>query len=147
MKLSTNSYQAKPKEIVSQWYIVDAQELVLGRLATVIASHLMGKNKAQFSPHAITGDTIIVINAEKVAVTGKKLEQKYYYRHSGYPGGIKETRLDKQLEKNPSFVIEHAVKGMLPKNKLGPKMLARLHVYAGSEHPHSAQQPKELKVK
>lgn len=147
MKLSTVSYQAKPHEIKSQWYVVDATDVILGRLSTVVASHIMGKNKPQFSPHAMTGDTIIVINAAKVATSGNKLLQKKYYRHSGYPGGLKETTLEEMLEKNPKYVIEHAVKGMLPKNKLATKMLGRLHVYADDQHPHEAQQPKELKVK
>ena len=119
----------------------------LGRLATQIARKLMGKEKAQFSPHVLTGDTVIVLNASKIAVTGNKLVDKKYYRHSGYPGGIKEINLQDQLEKNPRAVIESAVKGMLPKNKLARHMLGRLHVFAGAEHPHEAQQPKEWKVK
>ena len=147
MKLTTVSYQAKPHEVESQWYVVDATDVILGRLSTEVASRIMGKHKAQFSPHALTGDTIIVINAAKVATSGNKLLQKKYYRHSGYPGGLKETTLEEMLEKNPTYVVKHAVKGMLPKNKLAVKMLGRLHVYADDQHPHEAQQPKELKVK
>lgn len=144
---ASRTYQAKQGLIQSDWYVVDATDVVLGRLATEISMKLMGKHKPQYSPHVLTGDTIIVINAEKVAVTGNKLLDKKYYRHSGYPGGLTETTLEEQLEKKPTLVIEHAVRGMLPKNKLAKHMLARLHVYAGSEHPHSAQQPKEMKVK
>lgn len=141
------TYQAKPQEVTSDWLVIDATDVVLGRLATQIARKLMGKEKAQFSPHVLTGDTIIVLNAAKIAVTGNKLVDKKYYRHSGYPGGIKEINLQDQLEKNPRAVIESAVKGMLPKNKLARHMLGRLHVFAGAEHPHEAQQPKEWKVK
>jgi large subunit ribosomal protein L13 len=141
------TYQAKPQEVTSDWLVIDATDIVLGRLATQIARKLMGKEKAQFSPHVLTGDTVIVLNAAKIAVTGNKLVDKKYYRHSGYPGGIKEINLQDQLEKNPRAVIESAVKGMLPKNKLARHMLGRLHVFAGAEHPHEAQQPKEWKVK
>jgi large subunit ribosomal protein L13 len=141
------TYQAKPQEVTSDWLVIDATDVVLGRLATQIARKLMGKEKAQFSPHVLTGDTVIVLNASKIAVTGNKLVDKKYYRHSGYPGGIKEINLQDQLEKNPRAVIESAVKGMLPKNKLARHMLGRLHVFAGAEHPHEAQQPKEWKVK
>lgn len=144
---SIQTFQAKPGEVTADWYIIDASDLVLGRLATAIATKLMGKDKPQYSPHVLTGDAVIVINADKVAVTGNKLTDKKYYRHSGYPGGLKEITLQEQLEKKPELVIERAVRGMLPKNKLSRHMLSRLHVYAGSEHPHSAQQPKELKVK
>ena len=141
------TYQAKPQEVTSDWLVIDATDVVLGRLATQIARKLMGKEKAQFSPHVLTGDTVIVLNASKIAVTGNKLVDKKYYRHSGYPGGIKEINLQDQLEKNPRAGIESAVKGMLPKNKLARHMLGRLHVFAGAEHPHEAQQPKEWKVK
>ena len=141
------TYQAKPQEVTSDWLVIDATDVVLGRLATQIARKLMGKEKAQFSPHVLTGDTVIVLNASKIAVTGNKLVDKKYYRHSGYPGGIKEINLQDQLEKNPRAVIESAVKGMLPKNKLARHMLGRLHVFAGAEHPHEAQQPKQWKVK
>lgn len=144
--MNTKTYQAKPQEITSDWYVVDATDVILGRLSTVIARKLMGKDKPSYSPHVLTGDTIIVINAEKVAVTGNKMLDKKYYRHSGYPGGIKEINLQDLLQKKPEMVIEKSVKGMLPKNKLAAHMLSRLHVYAGAEHPHTAQQPKELKV-
>ena len=119
----------------------------MGRLATVIATKLTGKDKPQYSPHVLTGDSIIVLNAKKIAVTGAKMTDKKYYRHSGYPGGLTETTLEEQLEKDPRRVIEHAVRGMLPKNKLARHMMGRLHVYPGAEHPHAPQQPKELKVK
>lgn len=144
--MNTKTYQAKPQEITSDWYVVDATDVILGRLSTVIARKLMGKDKPSYSPHVLTGDTIIVINAEKVAVTGNKMLDKKYYRHSGYPGGIKEINLQDLLQKKPEMVIKKSVKGMLPKNKLAAHMLSRLHVYAGAEHPHGAQQPKELKV-
>lgn len=141
------TYQAKVGEITSDWYIIDADGVVLGRLATLIASKLTGKDKPQYSPHVLTGDSIVVINADKVVVTGKKSTDKKYYRHSGYPGGLTETSFEEQLKKDPRRVIEHAVSGMLPKNKLARRMIGRLHVYAGSEHSHSPQQPKKLKVK
>lgn len=141
------SFAPKPLEFKPEWYIVDATDVVLGRLATQIAMKLMGKDKPQYSPHALVGGCVIVINAEKVAATGNKLTDKKYYRHSGYPGGIKEISLADQLEKHPERVIELAVKGMLPKNKLAKHMLGRLHVHAGPDHPHTAQQPKEWKVK
>lgn len=138
------TYSAKPAEVNRNWYIVDADGLTLGRIATDIATHLIGKNKPQYTPHIDGGDYVVVINAAKIKVTGKKLEQKKYYRHSGYPGGIKETGLDEMLENHPTRVIEMAVKGMLPKNKLQDLRLKRLKVYAGSEHPHDPQQPKVL---
>jgi large subunit ribosomal protein L13 len=141
------TYQAKVGEITSDWYIIDADGVVLGRLATLVAAKLTGKDKPQYSPHVLTGDSIVVINAEKVIVTGKKSTDKKYYRHSGYPGGLTETSFEEQLKKDPRRVIEHAVSGMLPKNKLARRMIGRLHVYAGSEHAHSPQQPKKLKVK
>ncbi|MBP9827155.1 50S ribosomal protein L13 [Candidatus Saccharibacteria bacterium] len=141
------TYQAKPKEITPNWYVIDATDIVLGRLATVIARKLTGKDKPEYSPHAITGDCIIVVNAAKVAVTGNKLLAKKYYSHSGYPGGLTEINLQDQLIKKPEYVIQHAVKGMLPKNKLADKLMGRLHVFAGPEHDNSAQQPVELKVK
>lgn len=143
----TRTYQAKPKEVEPEWFVIDATDVILGRLATLVATKLTGKDKPQYSPHAITGDCIIVINAENVAVSGNKLLQKKYYRHSGYPGGIKDITLQEQLEKHPERVIIAAVKGMLPKNKLADKLLGRLHVYGGAEHQHEAQQPKVLKAK
>ncbi|HOA40517.1 MAG TPA: 50S ribosomal protein L13 [Halanaerobiales bacterium] len=140
------TYMAKPEEIERQWYVVDATGQTLGRLATRIAEILRGKHKAIYTPHVDTGDYVIVINAEKIHLTGKKWEQKKYYRHSGYPGGLKETTYDKLLQKKPEFIIEKAVKGMIPHNKLGRQMIKKLKVYAGPEHPHQAQQPKELEL-
>ena len=140
------TYMAKPEEIERQWYVVDATGQTLGRLATRIAEILRGKHKAIYTPHVDTGDYVIVINAEKIHLTGKKWEQKKYYRHSGYPGGLKETTYDKLLQKKPEFIIEKAVKGMIPHNKLGRQMIKKLKVYAGPEHPHQAQHPKELEL-
>ena len=139
------TYSAKPHEIEQAWYLVDADQRTLGRLATEIADTLRGKNKPAYTPHVDTGDFVIVVNAEKVRVTGKKLEQKIYYRHSGYPGGLRERTLAEQLARRPEEVIRRAVKGMLPKNKLASAQLRKLKVYAGSEHPHTAQNPVPLK--
>ena len=141
------TYIAKEADVVKKWYVVDATDVVLGRMSAEIANILRGKNKPQYAPNVDMGDYVIVVNAEKVAVTGKKLEQKMYYHHSGWTGGLKETRLDKMLETHPERVIEHAVKGMLPKNALGRRMLGKLHVYAGAEHPHAAQKPETLELK
>ncbi len=141
------TYIAKEADLVKKWYVVDATDKTLGRLASEIASVLRGKNKPQYAPNADMGDYVIVVNAEKVAVTGKKLEQKVYHRHTGYVGGLKTVRLDKMLETKPEEVIKHAVKGMLPKNALGRKMFKKLHVYAGAEHPHAAQKPEVLEFK
>jgi large subunit ribosomal protein L13 len=138
------TYSPKPSEITHDWYVVDAAGQNLGRLATLIATYLLGKHKVQFSAHIDCGDNIVVINAEKVNVTGNKLEAKKYYRHSGYPGGIKEVDLATLLNRNPALVIEKAVAGMLPKNRLQTDRLHRLKVYAGSEHPHGPQNPKVL---
>ena len=138
------TFMASPATIDRKWYVVDATDKTLGRLASEIAKVLRGKNKAIFTPHIDTGDYVIVINAEKIAVTGKKLDQKIYYHHSDYVGGMKETTLREKLAKKPEFVIEHAVKGMLPKGPLGRQMLKKLHVYAGSEHKHEAQKPEVL---
>src|SRR6058998_2861229 len=135
------TYSAKPGEITREWYLVDAEGKTLGRLATQIADVLRGKKKPQYTPHVDTGDFVVVVNAEKVRVTGKKLEQKIYYRHSGYPGGLRERTLAEQLARRPEEVIRKAVKGMLPKNKLAAAQLRKLKVYAGPEHPHSAQNP------
>lgn len=140
------TYSAKPAEVTRQWYVVDASSMTLGRLATLIAKHLMGKHKAMYTPHIDCGDNVVVINAEKVVVTGNKLADKKYYRHSGYPGGLKEVSLSEQLSKHPNRVIEHAVKGMLPKNKLTSPRLARLKIYAGPQHPHAPQSPKPLEA-
>lgn len=144
---TTRTYQAKPGELTSNWYVVDAADMVLGRLATIIATKLTGKDKPQYSPHVLTGDSIVVINAKKIVVTGNKLVDKKYYRHSGYPGGLTITSLEEQLDQDPCRVIEWAVRGMLPKNKLTRHMMRRLHIYADTDHPHMPQQPKELKVK
>ncbi|MGN0383381.1 MAG: 50S ribosomal protein L13 [Eubacterium sp.] len=138
------SYMASPSTIERKWYVVDATGYTLGRLSSEIAKVLRGKNKPQFTPHIDTGDYVIVINAEKVAVTGKKLEQKVYYHHSDYVGGMKEQTLKEKLDKQPESVIELAVKGMLPKGPLGREMFKKLYVYAGTEHPHAAQKPEEL---
>ena len=139
------TYMPNEATVERKWYVVDAAGCTLGRLSSEVAMVLRGKNKAIFTPHADTGDFVIVINAEKVAVTGKKLDQKIYYRHSEYVGGMKETPLREKLAKAPTEVVEHAVRGMLPKGPLGNKMYKKLFVYAGAEHPHAAQKPEELK--
>ena len=138
------TFMASPATIDRKWYVVDATDMTLGRLASEIAKVLRGKNKAIFTPHIDTGDYVIVINAEKIAVTGKKLDHKIYYHHSDYVGGMKETTLREMMAKKPERVIELAVKGMLPKGPLGRQMLKKLHVYAGSEHKHEAQKPEVL---
>ena len=135
---------ASPATIDRKWYVVDATDMTLGRLAAEVAKVLRGKNKAIFTPHIDTGDYVIVVNADKVKVTGKKLDQKIYYHHSDYVGGMKETTLREMLAKKPEKVVELAVKGMLPKGPLGREMYTKLHVYAGSEHPHAAQKPEVL---
>lgn len=140
------TYTAKAQDVERKWYVVDAQGKTLGRLATQIATILRGKHKPIFTPHVDCGDFVIVINAEKVVVTGQKLDQKKYYRHSGYPGGLSEITLRDQLKKFPERAIETAVKGMLPKNKLGRQMFKKLKVYAGPNHPHAAQQPEPLEL-
>ena len=139
-----NSFMANPDKIERKWYVVDAEGCTLGRLASEVASVLRGKNKPVFTPHVDTGDYVIVINAEKVKVTGKKLDQKVYYSHSDYVGGMKETTLKEMLAKKPEKVVELAVKGMLPKGSLGRQMIKKLHVYAGAEHAHAAQKPEVL---
>jgi len=139
------TWNAKPGEIERQWRLVDAEGQTLGRLATRIADTLRGKDKPQFTPHVDTGDFVVVVNAEKVAVTGKKLDDKMYHRHSGYPGGLRSRTLREQLDRRPEEVIRKAVKGMLPRNRLGRAQLRKLKIYAGPEHPHTAQAPKELK--
>ncbi len=140
------TYTTKTAEIKREWYLVDAQGQTLGRLASKIASIIRGKHKPIYSPHLDCGDFVIVINADKVRVTGRKLDQKNYYRHSGYPGGLKTTNLRDQLAQHPERVIETAIRGMLPKNKLGRQMIKKLKVYAGDAHPHQAQQPKPLEL-
>lgn len=139
-----NSFMANPDKIERKWYVVDAEGCTLGRLASNVASVLRGKNKPVFTPHVDTGDYVIVINAEKIKVTGKKLDQKVYYSHSDYVGGMKETTLREMMAKKPEKVIELAVKGMLPKGPLGRQMIKKLHVYAGAEHAHEAQKPEVL---
>jgi large subunit ribosomal protein L13 len=141
------TYVAKPGEVERKWYVVDATDQTLGRLATQIASILRGKHRAEFTPHEDVGDFVVVINAEKIHVTGRKLEQKKYYWHTGFPGGIREIALARQLQLHPERVIEHAVKGMLPRGPLGRRQLRKLRVYQGAEHPHEAQQPELLELK
>ena len=141
------TYMANPDKIERKWYVVDAEGQTLGRLASEVAKVLRGKNKPVYTPHVDTGDYVIVVNADKIAVTGKKMEQKIYYHHSDYVGGMKETTLKEMLAKKPEYVIEHAVKGMLPKGPLGRQMFTKLHVYAGAEHGHEAQKPEVLEIK
>ena len=140
------TYNAKPGEIERRWYVVDAEGKTLGRLATQIADTLRGKGKPQYTPHVDTGDFVVVVNVEKIHVTGKKLDEKLYHRHSGYPGGLKSRPLREQLERQPTEVLRRAVRGMLPKNRLARKQLVKLKIYAGPEHPHSAQAPERLEV-
>ena len=140
------TYSAKPHDISRSWYVVDASGKVLGRLAAEIARRLRGKHKPEFTPHTDTGDYIVVVNADKLRVTGRKADQKIYYRHSGYPGGIYSTSFAKMHARFPDRVLRLAVKGMLPKGPLGYAMLRKMKVYAGATHPHSAQQPKQLEL-
>jgi len=138
------TYSAKPGEIARNWYLVDADGQTLGRLATQIADTLRGKGKPQYTPHVDTGDFVIVVNAEKIHVTGQKLDKKLVYRHSGFPGGLKSRTLREQLERRPTEVLRKAVKGMLPRNRLARQQINKLKIYAGPEHPHDAQAPKPL---
>lgn len=138
------SYTARTGEVLRQWYVVDAQDKILGRLASRIAMVLRGKTKPTFTPHIDTGDFVVVVNAAQVQLTGRKLDNKLYYRHSGYPGGIKEISARKLLQKKPEEILRHAVRGMLPKNSLGRQLLKKLKIYAGGEHPHEAQRPAPL---
>ena len=138
------TYSAKPGEIAREWYVVDAESKTLGRLATQIADVLRGKGKPAYTAHVDTGDFVIVVNAEKIHVTGQKLDQKIYYRHSGYPGGLRTRTLREQLDRRPEEVIRKAVRGMLPKNRLAAAQLKKLKVYAGPDHPHAAQNPEPL---
>ncbi|ATL94007.1 50S ribosomal protein L13 [Aeromonas sobria] len=140
------TFVAKPETVKRDWYIVDAEGKTLGRIATEIASRLRGKHKAEYTPHVDTGDYIIVVNAEKVHVTGKKFTDKIYHSHSGFPGGIKSISFDKLIKRKPEMVIEAAIKGMLPKGPLGRAMFRKLKVYAGAEHAHAAQQPQVLDI-
>jgi large subunit ribosomal protein L13 len=138
------TWNAKAENVDRRWYVVDAEGQNLGRLATRIADTLRGKRKPEYTPHVDTGDFVVVVNAEKIAVTGKKLDEKIYYRHSGYPGGLRSRTLREQLERRPTEVLRKAVKGMLPRNKLANRQITKLKVYAGPEHPHEAQSPKPL---
>ena len=138
------TFSPTPKDINREWFVVDAEDKILGRLATQIAHRLRGKHKPEFAPHMDNGDFIVVVNCEKIKVTGNKLEQKKYYNHSGYVGGLRETSLDKMLASKPEEVLLKAVRGMLPRNRLGRAMLKKLKVYSGTEHPHAAQNPKTL---
>ncbi len=140
------TFMAKTAEVERKWYLVDASGKTLGRLSSQVAAILRGKNKPTYTPHIDTGDYVVVINADKIKVTGKKLSDKIYYSHSDYPGGMKETNLAEMLAKKPEKVIELAVKGMLPTGPLGRQMLTKLHVYAGAEHPHTAQKPETLDI-
>jgi large subunit ribosomal protein L13 len=140
------TWNAKPGEVARQWYVVDAEGQTLGRLATRIADLLRGKGKPEYTPHVDTGDFVVVVNAEKIHVTGKKLDEKMYHRPSGYPGGLKSRPLREQLERRPTEVLRKAVKGMLPRNRLSRAQITKLKIYAGPEHPHEAQAPKPLKL-
>src|SRR5881397_3576666 len=142
--MTVKTYNAKPGEIAREWYVVDAEGQTLGRLATRIADMLRGKGKAAYTPHVDTGDFIVVVNAEKIQVTGNKLDQKRYYRHSGYPGGLRSRTLREQLDRRPEEVIRKAVRGMLPKNRLARRQITKLKIYAGPEHPHASQNPQPL---
>jgi large subunit ribosomal protein L13 len=139
-----NTYMANAQTVERKWYVIDAEGMVLGRLASPVASILRGKTKPIYTPHVDTGDYVIIINADKIVLTGKKLDQKLYRRHSGYPGGLKEIKYRSLMDKKPEFVVRHAVEGMLPKGPLGRKMAKKLFVYAGGEHRHAAQQPEKL---
>ena len=140
------TFSAKPQEVKREWFVIDATDKVLGRLSAEVAHRLRGKHKPEFTPHVDTGDHIVIINADKIAVTGNKEEAKTYYSHSGFPGGIKETNVRKLRETKPELIIEKAVKGMLPSNPLGRAVFKKLHVYAGAEHKHAAQEPKVLEI-
>ncbi len=145
-KMNSKSFIAKPAEVERKWYVIDAEGQNLGRMATQIAMILRGKNKPIFTPHVDCGDYVIVINAEKVAVTGNKRKEKIYKRHTGYPGGLRETTFEEMMVKHPTEVVRHAVKGMMPKGKLGRQMYKKLKVYAGPEHNHAAQKPEVLDI-
>lgn len=140
------TYSPKPGDVEKKWYVIDATDVVLGRLAAQVATLLRGKHKPNFAPHADTGDFVIIINAEKIALTGSKREQKMAYRHSGYPGGLKATSYAELLELNPEKAVQKAIAGMLPKNTLGRQQLSKLKVYRGAEHPHAAQQPETYEL-
>lgn len=146
MSASAKTYVAKPSTIERRWYVIDARDQRLGRLATRIADTLRGKNKPEYTPNIDTGDFVVVVNAGRIAVTGRKLEKKIYYRHTGYPGGLRQRTLTEMLDRKPEEVIRLAVKGMMPKNRLGRAQLKKLKVFAGPEHDHAAQKPEELKI-
>ena len=141
------SYMARPLEVERRWYVVDAEGQTLGRLATEIAQILRGKNKPQYTPHVDVGDFVVVINADRVVVTGKKAEQKVYRRHSGYPGGMKETSYERMMERKPTEILRRAVKGMMPRTRLARQQFRKLKIYAGPEHPHAAQSPQRHEVR
>lgn len=141
-----DTYIAKPKDITKNWYIIDAKDQILGRVATRVASILIGKDKVIYSPHIDTGDEVIIINSSKIRVTGNKLKDKLYNSYSAYPGGLRQTTLETMMKRAPDKVLRHAVKGMLPKNKLGAKLLKKLKVYSGEVHPHAAQKPTVIKL-
>ena len=147
MAINSKTFSQKSADVSREWFLVDAAELPLGRIATIIADKLIGKNKPTYTPHIDGGDYVVVINAANLVVTGNKETGKIYYRHSGFPGGIKDARLEEVREKFPERIIEASVKGMLPKNKLSPERMARLRIFAGSEHAHTAQSPKKVEVK
>jgi|SRR5579864_1541818 len=140
------TWTAKPGEVERRWYLVDAEGIALGRLATTVANTLRGKGKPQYTPHVDTGDFVVVVNAEKVLLTGNKLDQKRYYRHTGYPGGLRTRTAREQLERRPTELLRSAVKGMLPRNRLARRQLTKLKIYAGPDHPHDAQAPSRLEV-
>ena len=141
-----SSFIQKPAEVERKWYVVDAEGKTLGRMASAVAAILRGKNKPTYTPHVDCGDYVIIINADKVAVTGKKRQEKIYKRHTGYPGGLRELTFEQLMEKHPEEVVRHAVKGMMPNGKLGRQMFKKLKVYAGAEHPHTAQKPETLEI-
>jgi large subunit ribosomal protein L13 len=147
LRRTMKSYMARPQEVERKWYVIDAEGRTLGRLATEIAKILRGKNKPQYTPHVDVGDFVVVINAERVVVTGKKAEQKVYRRHSGYPGGMKETSYERMMERKPTAILRKAVYGMMPKTRLARQQFRKLKIYAGPEHPHAAQNPQRLEVR
>jgi large subunit ribosomal protein L13 len=141
------SYMARPLEVERKWHVIDAEGQTLGRLATEIARLLRGKNKPQYTPHVDTGDFVVVVNAEKIVVTGRKAEQKVYYRHTGYPGGLRETSYETMLERKPTEILRKAVRGMMPRTRLGRQQFRKLKIYAGPEHPHEGQAPEPYEVR
>ena len=146
-EFNVSTYMAKPADVERNWYVIDATDMVVGRLATQVATMLRGKHKPTYTPHVDTGDYIIVVNTDKMVFTGKKLDQKISYRHSGYPGGLKETTARRMMQTKSNDVLYHAVRGMLPKGPLGNKMIKKLHIYTGAEHEHAAQKPVAFEVK